>query len=96
VEAVRNQGGNISCVPMFEVDDRLDEVPGAGHWFDGVMTSGSVGEFLRNVSSIRGFPRPVTKSFVIANPREMGERGDIQVEQLMSWQTFALYRSFSL
>jgi hypothetical protein len=69
-------------------DERYDEVPGAGHWFDGVMTSGHVGQFLRKYTTGPPFPRPLTQSFVIANPREMGERGDIQVEQLISWQTY--------
>lgn len=66
---------------------RLEEVSGGGHWFDDIMTHGQVGHFLRNMSAINPFVRPVTKRFVIANPREMGQRGDIKVEQLISWQT---------
>lgn len=65
---------------------RLDEVPGGGHWFDGIMTQGEVGNFLRDMTAINPWIRPLTKRFVIANPREMGERGGIKVEQLVSWQ----------
>jgi hypothetical protein len=65
----------------------LDEVVGGGHWFDGVMTKGQVGDFLRNISAASPFVSRVTKRFVVANPREMGQRGGIKVEQLISWQT---------
>jgi hypothetical protein len=94
VDAVRQNGGNISFFFRFWADGRYEEVPGAGHWFDGVMTSGKVGEFFRNLSNTYeypGIPRAVTRAFVIANPREMGERGDIKVEQLISWQTLPYY-----
>jgi hypothetical protein len=52
------------------------------------MTSGSVGQFLDNVSSAHPFIRPLSTSFLIANPREMGQRGDIKVEQLISWRRY--------
>ena len=70
-------------------NDWLDEVPGGGHWFDGIMTEGEVGNFLRNMSAINPFIRPLTKRFVVANPREMGQRGGIKVEQLISWQRYS-------
>jgi hypothetical protein len=83
------RGGNITFITIVAgLNIRYDEVPGAGHWFDGIMTSGTVGHFLRNVSSVHPFFRPITKSFLIANPREMGQRGDIKVEQLISWQRY--------
>jgi len=67
---------------------RLDEVSGSGHWFDGIMTQGEVGDFLRNMTAINPWIRPLTKKFVIANPHKMGQRGGIKVEQLVSWQTY--------
>jgi hypothetical protein len=90
VDAVRQMGGNISFILILLSDVRYEEVPGAGHWFDGVMTSGKISEFFQNLANTYeypGIPRAITKTFVIANPREMGERGDIKVEQLISWQT---------
>jgi hypothetical protein len=87
VEKVRQGGGNIEYFPRGpEINGRFEEVPGAGHWYDGIMTQGLIGEYLRNISSKSPFTTPVTESFVIANPREMGQRGDIKVEQLISSQ----------
>jgi hypothetical protein len=54
------------------------------------MTDGQVGEFIRNMSTTSPIVKPITKRFLIANPREMDQRGNIKVEQLMSWQTYSL------
>jgi hypothetical protein len=75
----------ISRISIFcRSNQRFDEVPGSGHWFDNIMTEGSVGNFLRNMTSEYPFERPTTHRFVVANPREMGFRGGIKVEQLLS------------
>lgn len=71
----------------YVINSSFEEVPSSGHWFDNIMTHGKVGDFLRNVSAINPFIRPVSKRFLVANPREMGQRGTIKVEQLISWQT---------
>ena len=90
-ECVNRKGGNVTY-DFFRcrANERIDEVPDGGHWFDRIMTQGEVGDFLRKMSAANPFIRPVTKRFVIANPREMGQRGGIKVEQLVSWQRFFL------
>jgi len=89
-ESVNRKGGNVTYMSFSQnANERLDEVPGGGHWFDGIMTEGEVGNFLRNMSAINPFIRPLTKRFVLANPREMGQRGGIKVEQLISWQRYS-------
>ena len=55
------------------------------------MTHGQVGDFLRTMSTINPFVRPMTKRFVIANPREMGQRGGIRVEQLVSPERYPIF-----
>lgn len=57
------------------------------------MAEGLIGEYLSDVSSRAPFTTPVTKSFVVANPREMGPRGGIKVEQLISWKRYQLLTS---
>src|SRR5271168_5111126 len=88
-ESVNRKGGNVTYMSFSQnANERLDEVPGGGHWFDGIMTEGEAGNFLRNMSAMNPFIRPLTKRFVVANPREMGQRGGIKVEQLVSWQRY--------
>jgi len=65
---------------------RLEEVPGEGHWFDGVMTHGETKDFLRDITSHAPSSQFQNVKFVISNPREMGRRGDVTVEQLLTWQ----------
>jgi len=48
------------------------------------MTEGSVGDFLRNMTSEYPFDRFTSNRFAVTNPREMGSRGGIKVEQLLS------------
>jgi len=82
-------GGNVEYCPVgSKTNARYEEVPDAGHWYDGIMTQGLIGEYLTNISSKPPFTAPITRSFVIANPREMGQRGGIKVEQLISWKKY--------
>jgi hypothetical protein len=61
------------------------ELPGMGHWFDGVMTTSTLLEFYREV--IRGWRRPSVPlefSIVIPNSGDMGSKFGIFVDQLQS------------
>jgi hypothetical protein len=86
----------ISRIPIFcRSDQRFDEVPSSGHWFDNIMTEGSVGNFLRKMTSEYPFERPTSHRFVVTNPREMGFRGGIKVEQLLSPAEYGVVYGFS-
>lgn len=85
----------ISCISITcRSDQRFDEVPNSGHWFDNIMTEGSVGKFLQNMTSEYPFERPTSHRFVVANPREMGFRGGIKVEQLLSHAEYGVFKEF--
>jgi len=58
------------------------------------MTEGSVGDFLRNMTSKYPFERSTSSRFVVVNPREMGSRGGIKVEQLLSPVEYTCPKSF--
>ncbi|KAL8789590.1 MAG: hypothetical protein Q9213_001026 [Squamulea squamosa] len=62
------------------------ELPGKGHWFEGVMTTQTLLDFydrgLKD-SAKRNPPLP-SFEFVIANPGTMGSKGGIEVDQLTS------------
>lgn len=62
------------------------ELQGAGHWFDGVMTTGPLREFYEYyLAKSRSLPAlPMHFSIVVANPAEMGSRGGIVVDQLIA------------
>lgn len=62
------------------------ELPGAGHWFDGVMTTGPLRDFYEyHLDKHRTPPAlPMQFSIVVANPAEMGSRGGIVVDQLIA------------
>jgi len=91
VDKISRIGGNVEYYLMgSETNRRYEEVPNAGHWYDGIMTQGLIGEFLTTISSNPPFTAPTTRSFLIANPREMGQRGGIKVDQLVSWKTYLL------
>ena len=82
---MRQKGGNVRYAILLTcLIQSFEEIPGGEHWFDGIMTHGLVGDFLQNVSRINPFISRVTKRFLIANPREMSQRGGIKVEQLIS------------
>lgn len=73
------------------------ELPGAGHWFDGIMTFGTLGTFLTDFfQKIRDFP-PLPKNFtiVVANPGAMGSRGGIAVLQLLDPSTYGVLEVFT-
>ncbi|KAI9877754.1 MAG: hypothetical protein M1830_002919 [Pleopsidium flavum] len=62
------------------------ELPKLGHWFDGVMTTAPLRGFYEHyLDRGQDLPElPMIFSIVIANPGDMGSRGGIMVDQLMS------------
>jgi hypothetical protein len=62
------------------------ELPGAAHWFDGVMTTGPLRDFYQyHLERHRTLPAlPMQFSIVVANPADMGSRGGIVVDQLIA------------
>ncbi|KAL8806998.1 MAG: hypothetical protein Q9182_000979 [Xanthomendoza sp. 2 TL-2023] len=62
------------------------ELPGKGHWFEGVMTTqnllGFYDKILKNQPAERSLPRSF--SIVTANPGTMGSKGGIIIDQLGS------------
>lgn len=62
------------------------EIAGKGHWFAGVMTTQPLIEFYANISlfSEAESELPVQFSIVIPNSGNMGSRGGIVIDQLMS------------
>ncbi len=65
---------------------RYIELPGKGHWFDGVMTTTCLRRFYSEVLA-----NPSTKpelpycfDIVTANPADLGSRGGILIDQLIS------------
>ena len=65
---------------------RYVELQGAGHWFDGVMTTRPLREFYEyHLDRRRASPElPIQFSIMVANPGDMGSRGGIVVDQLIS------------
>lgn len=65
---------------------RYVELPGKGHWFDGVMTTTYLRECYHQVLT-KGSMTPELPSrfnIVVANPANQGSRGGIVVDQLVS------------
>jgi len=61
------------------------ELEGKGHWFDGVMTSMPLRKFYANVLGSEDRPElPEIFSIVVANPADMGSRGGLVVDQLIT------------
>ena len=61
------------------------ELEGKGHWFDGVMTTKPLLEFYEILGREVDWSRlPQEFTIVIANPAEMGARGGLLVDQLIS------------
>ena len=60
------------------------EMPGEGHWFNGIMTTVSLREFYAKILSSNEMEQELPQRFimVIANPGDMGSRGGIVVDQL--------------
>lgn len=60
------------------------ELPGKGHWFEGVMTTQTLLEFYAKVLGDRPAAASLSSSFdiVVANPGTMGSKGGIIVDQL--------------
>lgn len=75
-QLISNTGGSSEYV----------ELQGAGHWFDGVMTTRPLRDFyLYHLAKHRILPAlPLQFSIVVANPAEMGSRGGIVVDQLIA------------
>ncbi|KAA6409819.1 MAG: hypothetical protein FRX48_06431 [Lasallia pustulata] len=62
------------------------EMPGKGHWFDGIMATRSLREFYLKVLGTNEIDPELPQRFtmVVANPGDMGSRGGIIVDQLES------------
>ncbi|KAI9840506.1 MAG: hypothetical protein M1837_001566 [Sclerophora amabilis] len=62
------------------------EIQGAGHWFDGVMTTDRLTAFYKeHVDQVATLPKtPDRFTIVVANPGMMGSKGGIVVDQLLS------------
>ncbi|MCJ1244305.1 hypothetical protein MMC30_001503, partial [Trapelia coarctata] len=65
---------------------RFVELAGEGHWFDGIMTTEPLRDFYRNISKNDAVETalPNTFSIVVPNSGDMGSRGGILVDQLIS------------
>ena len=65
-----------------------DELPGKGHWFDGVLTTNSLVNFYRRSANTNQEATddllPLEFSIVIPSSAEMGSRGGLIVDQLQS------------
>lgn len=68
----------------FEADSTYVELPGAGHWFDGVMTTDHLQAFYQQAfeqsTSLRDTPGNF--SLVVANPADTGSKHGFQVLHL--------------
>jgi len=62
----------------------LSEVEGGGHWFDGIMTSGDVGDFLAGHTMMHTPLPPFPESYTVVtlNPASSGARGGLVIQQL--------------
>ena len=64
---------------------RYVELEGKGHWYDGVMTTPNLEQFLDNVLKDADYPQlPLHFNIVIANPADMGPRGGLSVDRLIN------------
>ncbi|KAL1968758.1 hypothetical protein VTN77DRAFT_1584 [Rasamsonia byssochlamydoides] len=64
---------------------RYEELPGKGHWFDGVMTTSALLSFYDTIISQRLAPSlPLEFSIVIPSSGDMGSKGGIFVDQLQT------------
>ncbi|KAI2361561.1 hypothetical protein LOY93_006091 [Ophidiomyces ophidiicola] len=71
------------------------EIPGAGHWFDGIMTTPPLSDFYLRHTEGASPPRlPEQFSMVIPSSPDMGSRGGILVDQLCSPDRFGHMRVF--
>lgn len=98
IPVLQQHGGADDNVPVFHsrrLSQLIDqtgypteyiEMPGKGHWFDGIMTTSLLREFYVQVLGKNeiGPERPPRFSMVVANPGDMGSRGGIIVDQLES------------
>jgi hypothetical protein len=74
------------------------EIPGKGHWWDGVMTEGALSGFLTHfLDEQPSIPElPFSFSVVVANPGDTGPRGGIVVDQLEEPDRYAVVWSPSM
>lgn len=62
------------------------EVPGAGHWFEGVMTTSSLQAFYRATLNTKGLRNelPIDFTFVVVDSDDFGSRGGLVIDQMVS------------
>ena len=66
-------------------DHQYVELEGKDHWFDGIMTTAPLLEFYDILGREADGPRlPQEFTIVVANPADMGARGGLIVDQLIS------------
>ena len=72
-----------------------DELPGKGHWFDGVLTTEPLLKFYdKHAGDINGDILPVEFSVIVPSDASMGSRGGIFVDQLQSPDRYGRIRVF--
>ncbi|KAJ6262170.1 hypothetical protein Dda_2975 [Drechslerella dactyloides] len=62
-----------------------NELPRTGHWFDGIMTYGAMGDFLSDFFRKPRTLAPLNRSFAVVtgNPGAMSSRGGLRILQLL-------------
>jgi hypothetical protein len=71
------------------------EVPGKGHWWEGVMTEAWLSGFLTHFLNEQPWipVLPYTFSVVVANPGDTGPKGGIAIDQLEEPDRYARYHA---
>ena len=98
IPILQQHGGADDNVPVFHSrrlnqlisrsngSSRYVELEGKGHWFDGVMTSDSLQDFYDDVLRRKASTAilPDIFDFVVPNSGDLGSKGGIHVDQLIS------------
>lgn len=65
--------------------DTYSEIKGKGHWYEGIMTTPGLIRFYENVLDEPSIPRlPKRFTIVVADAADLGSRGGIQVDALVT------------